>query len=162
MDEYRVTACLSVLKIVVDNDGFQNEHVEAAEDEESGSPKHAKKRRKVESVPVTLVEKSLLVAQQYLRSRTHEDIDEAAENEVVLTEPEWDQFLQWYYLLAHERSVVAGGAKHLVAPARAVLLEVQCFLPQLEMDGTRNVWIVKPGAKSRGRGIQVLQPLVTR
>ena len=36
--------------------------------------------------------------------------------------------------------------------AKSVIDRINSKWPQFEMDGTRNVWIVKPGAKSRGRG----------
>lgn len=33
------------------------------------------------------------------------------------------------------------------------------YWPQIDMDGIMNVWIMKPGNKSRGRGIVLLNKL---
>lgn len=43
--------------------------------------------------------------------------------------------------------------------SRQILKRIRKYWPQLDMDGTMNVWILKPGNKSRGRGIMLMNRL---
>lgn len=40
-----------------------------------------------------------------------------------------------------------------VERCKCMLLHMRRVCPQMETDGLCNIWIIKPGAKSRGRGI---------
>ena len=41
---------------------------------------------------------------------------------------------------------------HMVKNTQEILMKVKASWPQYELDGFSNVWILKPGAMSRGRG----------
>ena len=49
--------------------------------------------------------------------------------------------------------------QELYESAKKVLHDIREYWPQIDLDGTNNIWIVKPGAKSRGRGIQLTNKL---
>jgi len=49
--------------------------------------------------------------------------------------------------------------QELYESAKHVLIDIRQFWPQIDLDGLNNIWIVKPGAQSRGRGIQLTNKL---
>ncbi|XP_050835441.1 tubulin monoglycylase TTLL3 [Serinus canaria] len=98
-----------------------------------------------------LVEEALEVCKQHLGVLQHEDIDRNTPSP-CRTCIDWDNFLQQYYRVAHE-----GAGLMLTRQQRKqcqnLLQSLAEKLPQLDMEGKLNVWILKPGAESQGRGI---------
>ncbi|NWT48957.1 TTLL3 monoglycylase, partial [Chroicocephalus maculipennis] len=101
-------------------------------------------------LPPHLVEEALQVCGQHLSTLGHQDIDGDPPSPPTVG-TDWNRFLQDYYRVVHEGAGLAlSGAQR--EQCRALLQRLAGQLPQLGMEGDRNVWILKPGAKSRGRG----------
>ncbi|NWT90776.1 TTLL3 monoglycylase, partial [Lanius ludovicianus] len=98
-----------------------------------------------------LVEEALEACEQHLGVLGHQDIDRVTPSP-CRTCIAWDRFLQEYYHVAHEgaRLVLS---KEQREKCQDVLQRLGEQLPQLGIEGNLNVWILKPSAKSRGRGI---------
>ncbi|XP_010179875.1 PREDICTED: tubulin monoglycylase TTLL3-like, partial [Mesitornis unicolor] len=104
-----------------------------------------------------LVEDALQICSQHLGSLNHEDIDRDS-SYPRMTQANWDHFLQGYYRVVHE------GAELVLSEAQRERCQtlLRCLgehLPQLDMEGVCNVWVLKPGAKSRGEGVVCLTQL---
>ncbi|XP_071082445.1 tubulin tyrosine ligase 3-like isoform X3 [Haliotis cracherodii] len=203
IDDYRLTACMNIIKIVVSQsmDGtvqpketgedtptspactnpectrsvpnsisgnkcahtLKAEEDKPAEDKEepkdssdsskppSLTPRGKKPKKKVQ-VPLRVLEQAMYRCEQFLASKDHDDID-VHHDPMTLTDSQWDQLIQHYYHLAHDEGIMQPVAQNILGQCESLLNRLKTRWPQFEMDGTRNVWIVKPGAKSRGRGI---------
>lgn len=75
---------------------------------------------------------------------------------------DWDVFLTHHYLLTHENAKFQmqddafALLEAYVDTARRTLEKMKILWPQYALDGTLNIWIIKPGNKCRGRGIMLM------
>ena len=53
--------------------------------------------------------------------------------------------------------MIVSASQTLLGQVENLVNRLRTKCPQFDMDGINNVWIVKPGAKSRGRGKVVLR-----
>ncbi|KAK5872915.1 hypothetical protein PBY51_013573 [Eleginops maclovinus] len=153
IEDYRRTACTSFLKYIVEREqGVQAEGL-------GHNIRGARKRSKQRSRPVDLpqmISSALKVCQYFLESLEHRDIDR--NQEPPLTEEEWEEFIHNYYLVVHGGEKIEN-SDLFVTCCKAMLQRLVEVCPQLDIDGIHNIWIIKPGAMSRGRGIKCAKRL---
>ncbi|XP_038067441.1 tubulin monoglycylase TTLL3-like isoform X1 [Patiria miniata] len=180
LDDYRLTAACSILKWVVqrhngeldvpmdDNEDIPDEDNTTKSDAEDAtlSPRsqsklagQSKAKRKTNPVlPASLIRTASDIVDNYLNDVTHEFLDNNVDVSDLMTDKQWDEFIRQYCQLIFEGGVIAESSNHS-AMCESLLNRVRAVLPQLDMDGLRNIWIIKPGAKSRGRGIICMNKL---
>uniref|UniRef100_G1QHP1 Tubulin tyrosine ligase like 8 n=1 Tax=Nomascus leucogenys TaxID=61853 RepID=G1QHP1_NOMLE len=106
---------------------------------------------KLRGLPGQLVDIACKVCQAYLGQLEHEDIDTSADAAEDLTETEWEDLTQQYYSLVHGDAFISN-SRNYFSQCQALLDRITSVNPQTDIDGLRNIWIMKPAAKSRGRG----------
>ncbi|NXR28941.1 TTLL3 monoglycylase, partial [Cinclus mexicanus] len=157
IDDFRLTAARSLLKLAVEEAGDMSVRTEQvpnsakrAGESHTSHPKHSTVWPGCPLYP-ELVEEALEVCKQHLSVLQHQDIDRSTPSP-CRTCIDWDYFLQEYYRVAHEGAELVL-TRQQRKQCQNLLQRLAEQLPQLDMEGKFNVWILKPGAESQGRGI---------
>ncbi|XP_069871602.1 tubulin monoglycylase TTLL3-like isoform X3 [Dipodomys merriami] len=158
IEDFWLTAARNVLKLVVKSEW--NSYSGQEEEAKAPGDKEPKKSEKKPVLPVTseFVDEALCACEEHLSILAHKDIDKELEAPLCLSPEGWSIFLHRYYQIVHQGAQL----KHLdtqVQRCEEVLQQLKALVPQIDMEGDRNIWIVKPGAKSRGRGIVCMDHL---
>ncbi|XP_071555589.1 tubulin glycylase 3A isoform X3 [Temnothorax nylanderi] len=144
VEDFRLTGCLSLLKWLVDK-------VNAEDEDAVRSP--------TGTVPLKALDFAIKRCSDYISAQSHEDIDQEAER---VWSHQWDQFITWYYQIIRGQALFVRTNvpfnKYVLA-SKHILKKMRKYWPQIDMDGIMNMWILKPGNKSRGRGIVLMNKL---
>ncbi|XP_077257417.1 tubulin glycylase 3A-like isoform X2 [Temnothorax americanus] len=144
VEDFRLTGCLSLLKWLVDK-------VNAEDEDAVRSP--------TGTVPLKALDFAIKRCSDYISAQSHEDIDQEAER---VWSHQWDQFITWYYQIVRGQALFVRTNvpfnKYVLA-SKHILKKMRTYWPQIDMDGIMNMWILKPGNKSRGRGIVLMNKL---
>ncbi|XP_011308134.1 tubulin glycylase 3A isoform X2 [Fopius arisanus] len=143
IEDFRHTACLSILKWFVEKMNNEGENLSVS----SGG-----------TVPLKALDFAIRRCSDYIEAQSHEDIDKECER---VWSHQWEQFITWYYKIVHEEETFFGTnvSVHYLQASKHILKRIRKHWHQLDMDGVSNVWILKPGNKSRGRGIVLINKI---
>jgi len=128
----------------------------AAQSKPNASTNNKLKKKLPNQVPREAIEFAIERLRVFIDFKEHIDIDKA--DELPVSDEKWNQFIEWFYLACHDK-VPIKSIEQYVSSIENVLNYIKMHWPQYHMDGTNSIWIVKPGAKSRGRGIIVFDKL---
>lgn len=144
IEDFRLTGCLNLLKWLVDKVNVEDEDAV---------------RSPTGTVPLKALDFAIKRCNDYISAQSHEDIDQEAEK---VWSHQWDQFISWYYQIVCGQSLFVRtnvAFNKYVLASKHILKKIRNYWPQIDMDGIMNVWILKPGNKSRGRGIVLMNKL---
>ncbi|XP_039087268.1 tubulin monoglycylase TTLL3 isoform X3 [Hyaena hyaena] len=157
IEDFWLTAARNVLKLVVKSE-WKSLSVQTEEEEAPGDKQPKEQEKKPATVTPEFVDEALCACEEHLSTLAHMDIDKGLEAPLYLSPEGWSLFLRRYYQVVHEGAEL----RHLDTQTQRcedILQQLRAVVPQMDMEGDRNVWIVKPGAKSRGRGIMCMDHL---
>ncbi|XP_031754013.1 tubulin monoglycylase TTLL3 [Xenopus tropicalis] len=133
IDDFRMTAARSILKWVV----------------RTNEPETRRIYRGRNVVPEAVIWAALVACKLHLNTLEHRDIDRLTKAKVAA---HWKILLRDYYQVMHHGAHIQNSQKY-VEQCRRMLQRLEPLMPQLNIDGEKNIWILKPGYLSRGRGI---------
>lgn len=139
IEDFRLTACESVLKWVLERDQMNSE---LTEDKDSKP-----------MLPVSLLTSAINFCKDFIRFKAHDDLDDTSSCMTKNNDSFWDSFLSSYYKLVHEGGWLPNTDEY-ITEIKKISEIFKKLRPQHKIDGIRNVWVIKPGCKSRGRGIR--------
>ncbi|XP_041441443.1 tubulin monoglycylase TTLL3-like [Xenopus laevis] len=143
LDDFSMTAACGILKWVLrrNEKSLQNDVI----------PRR-KKKKKARTVPEDIIVTALVVCQLHLYDSTHEDGDDLVCSRII----NWEQFIYDYYQVMHHGAHIRNSDKY-VDYCHQLLCKLRRVNPQLDIDGEKNIWILKPRALSRGRGKRICE-----
>ncbi|XP_025020644.1 tubulin monoglycylase TTLL3 [Python bivittatus] len=162
IEDFHLTAARSLLKIVVKRNREKPLFVPALDENQNGQgsseARQCVNHKKGVNFSSQLIETAIHACEEHLSSLRHQDIDRESGSALLLTKAHWKDFLRSYYRIAHEGAQLVQ-TDAFIEQCDDILQRLAKVVPQLDMEGDRNIWIVKPGAKSRGRGIMCMDRL---
>ncbi|KAM4676051.1 protein monoglycylase TTLL8-like [Discoglossus pictus] len=105
-----------------------------------------------------LIDTACRICEHYLRELEHLDIDTGLGAPPLLSNKKWSEFIEQYYQLING-CAIAVITEEDIQRCQIVLGKMRAVISQMSIDGIKNVWIIKPAAKSRGRDILCMDKL---
>ncbi|XP_071982956.1 tubulin monoglycylase TTLL3 isoform X2 [Engystomops pustulosus] len=149
IEDFWLTAARSILKRVAGGEWSSTSDIQ-----EETANNDTKRRRRMQGgcVPSHIITTAIKACEYYLNSLEHNDIDIETASTSIMSDVSWEEFLRNYYQVIHEGASIDNSFSYM-DQCSDLLQQLSDVNPQLNIEGDRNIWIVKPGAKSRGRGI---------